>query len=93
MVVVVGTCSHVDSGSIVCSVFIVNCMGEKFNPEMKFTVYFEIFGKKLKTTVDATSEEDAKYKVMGAIRWHKVVPERLGDGDMLNHLKDIFGMK
>jgi len=38
---------------------------------MKFTVYFEIFGKKMRTIIEATSEEDAKYQVMGKIKWHK----------------------
>ena len=60
---------------------------------MQYTVYFEIFGKKMKTTVQAKSEEDAKYLVMGKIIWYKVVPEKIGDDNALEHLKDIFGMK
>ena len=59
---------------------------------MLYTVYFEIFGKKMKYTVRASSEEDAKYQIMGKIIWHKVVPEITDDG-VLDHLKDIFGMK
>ncbi len=59
---------------------------------MKYTVYFEIFGKKMKTTVEAKSEEDAKYLVMGKIVWHKVVAEKTGD-DVLDFLKNTFGMK
>lgn len=59
---------------------------------MQYTVYFEIFGKKMKTTVEAKSEEDAKYLVMGKIVWHKVVVEKTGD-DVLDFLKGTFGMK
>ena len=60
---------------------------------MKYTVYFEIFGKKMKTTVDAKSEEDAKYRIMGRIIWHKVVPEKIGDDSVIDFLKGTFGMK
>ena len=60
---------------------------------MKYTVYFEIFGKKMKTTVEAKSEEDAKYKVMGKVVWHKVVPEKTSDDDVLDFFKNTFGMK
>ena len=57
---------------------------------MKFTVYFEIFGKKLKHTIEATSEEDAKYKIMGKIKWHRIVVEKLDDYDVFESLKDLF---
>lgn len=64
---------------------------------MLYTVYFEIFGKKMKTTVEAKSEEDAKYKVMGALMnkivWGEITPEMPDDNGMLDHLKDMFGMK
>ena len=40
---------------------------------MTYMVYFEIFGKKMRTEVEANSEEDAKYKVYGKVVWHKVV--------------------
>jgi len=55
---------------------------------MKFTVYFEIFGKKLKHTIEAASKEDAKYKIMGKIKWHKIEKESNEVDDLLN----IFGM-
>jgi hypothetical protein len=57
---------------------------------MTFTVYFEIFGKKLKTTIEANSEEDAKYKVMGKIKWHKITP---GSEDTFDWLKHQMGIK
>ena len=55
---------------------------------MKYDVYFEIYGKKMKATVEANSEEDAKYLVRGKIKFHKVVEIReLGDiGDFFNGL-------
>ena len=59
---------------------------------MLYTVYFEIFGKKMKYAVRATSEEDAKYQIMGKIIWHKVTTESMDDG-MLDSLKEMFGMK
>lgn len=37
-----------------------------------YTVYFEIFGKKLKTTVFAENEEEVKRKVIEKIRFIKV---------------------
>lgn len=55
-----------------------------------YTVYFELFGKKMKTTIEAKSEEDAKYKIMGKIKWHKIEPD---ESDTLQGLKDIFGIK
>lgn len=64
---------------------------------MQYTVYFEIFGKKMKTTVQAKSEEDAKYRVSGRVMnkivWGEITPEIPDDTGTLNHLKDIFGMK
>ena len=64
---------------------------------MLYTVPFEIFGKKMKTKIQATSAEDAKYKVMGAITnkivWGEITSEIPDDTGMLNHLRDMFGMK
>ena len=56
---------------------------------MKYTVYFELFGKKMKTTVEAVGENEARYAVTSKIKWHKIVPE----DDTLNQLFDMFGMK
>jgi hypothetical protein len=55
---------------------------------MKYTVYFEIYGKKLKVSIDANSPEDAKYKIMGKIKFHKIeVPD-----EGLNQLKEMLGI-
>lgn len=52
----------------------------------KYTIYFEIFGKRLKTTIEANSEDDAKYKLYGKIVFYKVEEQC----DTFNHLKDII---
>ena len=56
----------------------------------QFTVYFEIFGKKMKTTVFANTEEEAKRKVKDKIVFHKVVtiPQ-----DPFDFLMNTFGLK
>jgi hypothetical protein len=56
---------------------------------MKQEVYFEIYGKKLKVTVDAKDEEQAKYIVRGAIKFYKVKPVN----DVPDFFKDIFNPK
>ena len=40
---------------------------------MTYTVFFEIFGKKMKTTVEADDENDARSKIIEDIIFHKVV--------------------
>ena len=60
---------------------------------MLYTVYFEIFGKKMKYTVLAKSEEDAKYQIMGKIIWHKVTTENMHESDIVDDLMNMFGMK
>ena len=60
---------------------------------MLYTVYFEIFGKKMKTTVQAKSEEDAKYQIMGKIIWHKVTTENMYSSKEIDDLLGMFGMK
>ena len=40
-----------------------------------YLVFFEIFGKKMKTRVQANSEEEARYMIMGKLIFHKFVKE------------------
>lgn len=54
---------------------------------MKYEVYFEIFGKKMKTTIEANNPKDAEYLVRGKIIFHKV---EIKD-DIINHFGSIFG--
>lgn len=55
---------------------------------MKYTIHFELFGKKMKTTVDARSIEDAKQQVRNKIVFHKIQPE-----ENIDFLKNIFNIK
>ena len=55
-----------------------------------FEVWFEIYGKKLKTTIKADSMADAQNKVRQSIIFHKTV---LSESDKeVDALKNIFGM-
>ena len=60
---------------------------------MLYTVYFEIFGKKMKYSVHAKSEEDAKYQIMGKIIWHKVTTENEYNSKEIDDMLSMFGMK
>jgi hypothetical protein len=53
----------------------------------KFIVYFELFGKKMKTEVFAKSERDAKKRIAEKIVFHKIEPV---EETMFKNLKDIF---
>ena len=59
---------------------------------MEYAVYFEVFGKKMKTIINASNEEEAKYILMGKIVFHKVVPVNKNDNHF-DTLKDVFGFK
>jgi len=54
----------------------------------KYTVYFELFTKKMKTEVIAANEHEAKEIIRNKIIFYKVTDSQL---DMLNHI--IFGGK
>jgi len=58
-----------------------------------YDVYFEIFGKKMKTTVSAGTEALAKKAVRNKIKFHRVVAAADGErnigGDMFDLLNDI----
>ena len=60
---------------------------------MKHEVYFEIYGKKLKVTVDAKDVEQAKYIVRGAIKFYKVKPVNDVPHEFLDIFNDIFNDK
>jgi len=57
--------------------------------ENRYTIYFEIYGKKLKTSVVAKSKKEAKLKVIEKLNFIKVVKET--DYDIPEGFKDIFG--
>jgi hypothetical protein len=56
----------------------------------KYKVYFEIFGKKLVVEIAADSEEQAKYMVIGKIKWHKIERSH-NKSEIPNIFKEIFG--
>lgn len=39
---------------------------------MRYKVYFEIYGKKMVAEIEASSKEDAEYKLRGKIQIHKI---------------------
>ena len=56
----------------------------------KYVVWFEAFGKKLRTTVEAENEYKAMDAVKNKIIFYKVVEK---DSDELEQMKDILGIK
>jgi hypothetical protein len=52
-----------------------------------YTIYFELFGKKMKTTVEAENVDQAKRKIKDKIVFHKVE-----ENNPFEYLKNIFGI-
>lgn len=55
-----------------------------------YVIYFDIFGKKLKTTVRAKNVELAKNKVRNAVLFDSIVEDK---DETVDFLKDVFGIK
>jgi len=64
-------------------------MGEEKEMKEEYEVWFEIFGKKLKTTIYAESRADAEKAVRNRLIFHKIVKK---DNETLQNLKNIFGI-
>lgn len=66
---------------------------------IEFLVYFEIYGKKMKTEVRATNEQQAINIVKSNILIHKVErilkssKENCGDYDLIKELQKLMGMR
>ena len=62
-----------------------------------YDVYFEIYGKRLKTTILAENEEKAKEIVRNKIVFHKVVLKQKEEfnqiDDMFKNIMDVLGGK
>lgn len=58
----------------------------------KYTVYFEVFGKKMKTEVLATDQQEARSLVLGRVIFHRIECDNFEDTTVQN-LKNIFGMR
>jgi hypothetical protein len=61
-----------------------------------FKVYFEIFGKKMQTTVTAISEDEAKEIIKSRINFHNIIAMPLTEnqnkafGDAINMFNNFF---
>jgi hypothetical protein len=56
-----------------------------------FNVFFEAFGKKLKTTVNANNEDEAKLEIFKKVRFIKFEETRGSDEDAIyEFLRDFF---
>lgn len=60
---------------------------------MKYEVYFEFFGRKMKTEVEAATEQAAKNIIVNRIIFHDVKLKKISDDDIVNQMKNMFGMK
>lgn len=52
-----------------------------------YKIYFEVYGKKMKTVINANSEAEAKELVKNKIKFIKIEPE-----NNIDFLKNIFGI-
>lgn len=58
---------------------------------MIYKIYFQIYDKRLKATIKAKSESEAKEIIKNKIIFDKIIMTELPDGDeTLNNLKSIF---
>ena len=59
-----------------------------------YIIYFEIFGKKMKTIIEADSKSEAKQNVKDKIIFHKIEGENDGvNDDVKNQNFDLDGLK
>lgn len=71
---------------------------EKYNDRVSkmrkdYTVYFELYGKKMKAVIMATSKEEAKQVISEKIIFHRVVLHKSDLNDVMEQFKDLFGGK
>ena len=53
---------------------------------MMYEVIFDVFGKKFRTKLEAKSDEEARYLILGKIKFEQITPIGSELGDIL----DIF---
>ena len=63
---------------------------------MRYTVYFEIYGKKMRSTVSASSQEEAVAILKSKLKIHKMkaeVPEppKYPQGEIWDILREVTG--
>jgi hypothetical protein len=57
---------------------------------MKYKVQFELYNKKMQTTIEANNPDQVKQAIFNKIKFYKIEPEQ--DAAVKN-LMDILGMK
>jgi hypothetical protein len=57
-----------------------------------YTIYFEIYGKKMKSTVMAENEEKAKELVKSKIIFHKVEKSKDEFNEVVNMMDDLMNI-
>lgn len=60
--------------------------------ERDFEVYFEIFGKKMKTIVTANNEDEAKEKVKSKIIFHAVSKPKTAYNSVIDVMEDAMNI-
>ena len=60
--------------------------------KQKFEVYFEMFGKRMKTEVLAEDEAEARYLILGKVVFHKIETAKQTGDEVVSNLRDMFGM-
>jgi hypothetical protein len=76
---------------VVVGLEVIGYHNSKLKIMKKYEVYFEIFGKKLKTTVDADNREQAKRIIRDKIIFHKIVIDI--DNSSPSDISDEIGFK
>lgn len=60
---------------------------------MKYKVWFEIYGKKMITVINANNETDAKTKIKSKIHFHKIEKIEEPRDNVAEYLMNMFNMK
>ena len=56
---------------------------------MKYKIYFEAFGRKLKTTIEADSESEAMHSIRNKI---EILRVEKAEDETVDMLRNMFGM-
>lgn len=59
----------------------------------KYTLYFEFYGHKMRTTINAKSENEAKEIVKNNLEFKKVIEEPIEKPDIFEQLQNIVNGK
>lgn len=59
---------------------------------MKFLIYFEIYGKKMKTEVEADNKQEARDVIRSALIFHKIEQFPEQENDIVKKLQKMMGI-